>query len=188
MYATSVKRPSRANTGQTFLQTQIIGMMSQWTEINMRISLSKSQWEQIGKVAGWMEAPRDIDVICPKCHHNLGKASKLVQIMNNITCPKCRTIFDNPSSLTQIVAKKTRPSRMKVAGGWGRFSEDLCDQLEAQVMMGFRNNKSEQEIFQTIKSIPNIVQDMQIEDMSDEDLTDCIRENYRMQAILARRI
>jgi len=65
----------------------------------------------------------------------------------------------------------------RIAGGVGRFSEDLSDVLEAQVRMN--NDKSIREILNIIKADSGIVDMMQEEDMSDVELIDIIDETLR---------
>lgn len=95
----------------------------------MKIKLSKSQWEMIGKKAGWMN---------------------------------------------------------KSAGGYGRFSEDLADTLEAQVMMGVRDGLKSLQIFQLIKNNSDISQFIQSEGMTDSELQEFIDDHMRMLSLIKK--
>lgn len=94
----------------------------------MKIKLSKSQWEQIGKTCGWL----------------------------------------------------------KTAGGWGRFSEELSDCIEGKCLVGIQTNKKENEIFNEIKQDSGLSQMMAEEEMTDNELRQCIAENTRMYTYLNR--
>ena len=80
----------------------------------MKITISKSQWEEMGKKAGWI----------------------------------------------------------KSASGHGRFSKDLSDVLEAQVLIN--KKKTPQEIAIIIKSDAGLVNMMREEEMDDEELMELI--------------
>lgn len=77
------------------------------------------------------------------------------------------------------VAKELLAVARLVAGGWDRFSEDLSDILEAQIMMNKR--KSEMAIFNIIKakvrSDKPLADMMKEEGMTDRDLLRMIRSN-----------
>lgn len=64
----------------------------------------------------------------------------------------------------------------KMAGGWGRFSDDLAGVLEAQVLMN--KNKSSRDILRIIKSNSGIVKMMRDEGMTDRDLRDFLEDTY----------
>lgn len=70
----------------------------------MKIKLSKSQWEMIGKTAGWSATNEDFPNAgkkCPKCncsmlkHPDKDKADKGYK-----NCPKCNTTY-SPESQTK---------------------------------------------------------------------------------------
>jgi hypothetical protein len=91
-------------------------------------------------------------------------------------------IYDQTKKRLQRSGKKM-PSEIKriasgrlTAGGWGRFSEDLADVLEAQVRI--HKSKNEDEIFRIIKSDKGIVQMMKEEGMRDKDLHNFLNDEY----------
>jgi len=88
----------------------------------MKIKLSKSQWQQIGKMAGWI----------------------------------------------------------KKANGWGRFSGDLCDCIEGQVLLALRSNGNEETVFNAVKQDSGLAAMMLEEQMTDEELRECITENMAL--------
>ena len=67
----------------------------------------------------------------------------------------------------------------KIAGGIGRFSEDLSDVLEAQVHIN--KDKSIREILDIIKSDSGIVDMMRDEEMSDIELIDVIDDTLKFE-------
>ena len=102
----------------------------------MKVKLSKAQWEQVGKTAGWLK---------------------------------------------------------KKAGGWGRFSEDLSDVLEAQVMMAIQKHFNADEIFIRIKQFlseikgnDGLAQEILSEGITDEELKEFIDDHIRMMSIVNR--
>jgi len=84
-------------------------------------------------------------------------------------------------SMNKIAGELVRIARELNAGGWGRFSKDLSDILEAQIMINKR--KSESEIFNIIKGqLRNdrpLMEMMREEHMTDSDLREMIRSNLR---------
>jgi len=60
----------------------------------MKIKLSKSQWEGIGKKAGWMKKANEdysdmvrvVPPICPSCGESLNE--------DDFVCPSCDKVFD----------------------------------------------------------------------------------------------
>lgn len=62
----------------------------------MKIKLSKSQWELVGKKAGWMKNSSK-NSVCQKCgfQFNIEETKK----GNKATCPKCKTQYEFRSSL-----------------------------------------------------------------------------------------
>ena len=69
---------------------------------------------------------------------------------------------------------------MKLAGGWGRFSEDLCDVLQAQVMIGKKQEKNREEILLIIKNNPSIMRMVDTEEMTDDEIREYIIEQLIM--------
>lgn len=94
----------------------------------MKIQLSKTQWEHIGKVAGWIE---------------------------------------------------------KQANGWGRLSGDLTDVLEAKAIMGLRKGLTPQQIVEEIKADMNLQPFLAEEQVTDEELLECIKEEMEMYRLTA---
>ena len=94
----------------------------------MKIKLSKSQWEEMGKKAGWL----------------------------------------------------------KTAGGYGRFSGDLSDILEAQVLIHGREGKNAQEIFKIIKDMiaknAGLMGMVKEEKMTNKELLDLIKGNLEFNS------
>ena len=75
----------------------------------------------------------------------------------------------------KLVAKElTRVARILLSGGFGRFSPDLSDSLEAIVMKN--KSKSADEIAKIIKKDHGIRNDMKDEGMTDGDLLDIIKD------------
>ncbi|MFA7219086.1 MAG: hypothetical protein WC119_00980 [Synergistaceae bacterium] len=91
----------------------------------MKIKISKSKWEEIGRKAGWI----------------------------------------------------------KTAGGWKYYSEELSDIIEGAIGVGIRNNETESEIFNRIVNDKSLLELMGQEDMSLEDLRECIQDNIETYKI-----
>lgn len=95
----------------------------------MKIQLSKTQWEHIGKTAGWLS---------------------------------------------------------KQANGWGRLSGDLTDVIEAQVIIGLRNDLNAIQIVAVIKSDENIRPLLREEQVTDNELLECVTEEMEMYRLTAK--
>jgi hypothetical protein len=77
----------------------------------------------------------------------------------------------------QLVANEIlRAARDLAGGGWGRFSGDLADVLQAQVYG--KKGKSSRDLFRAIKSKPEIVSMMREEGMTDRDLMEFLEDNF----------
>ena len=73
-----------------------------------------------------------------------------------------------------VAAELVKMAKSLVGGGWGRFSEDLSDVLEAQNHI--HKNKDPREIFRIIKSNRGIAEMMRAEGMTDKDLRDFLND------------
>lgn len=237
---------------------------TQTAKTKTKIKLSRSQWEQIGKTAGWIKQanstrfiqeafwrisrgedkaavlksmgirdpsmisqldillqnnprvkPQDLPTafktandeskkVCQRCK---GKGRVVEQLMNHgtkttnphvIGCPMCSgkgytDQSDHDSYLHSLGVKPCPHGQSantkilkKKAGGMGRFSEDLSDTLEARIMIKYREGMDENTIFQNIKSDQSLVQFMSLEEMTDDELMECIRDTIRMINITSR--
>jgi len=75
----------------------------------------------------------------------------------------------------KLVAKElTRVARILLSGGFGRFSPDLSDVLEAIIVKN--KSKSEDEIVKIVKKDYGIRSDMKDEGMTDDNLRDIIKD------------
>jgi len=77
-----------------------------------------------------------------------------------------------------------RKSSVLIAGGWGRFSEELTDLIEAQVNMN--KDKQTSMIMKIIKENHSILDMMQDEGMTDRELTKFIEETKRYNKMIGR--
>jgi len=62
----------------------------------MKIKLSKSQWEGIGKKAGWMKVA-GVDSQCLEC--GFGFETERNKKNGIVTCPKCKRQFQQGSEV-----------------------------------------------------------------------------------------
>lgn len=57
----------------------------------MKIKLSKSQWEQVGRKAGWMKkAATEVNSICQNC----GSSKLIKKDEKHIVCDNCKSEFE----------------------------------------------------------------------------------------------
>ena len=78
-----------------------------------------------------------------------------------------------------LVAKElVKLAKTLMAGGWGRFSEDLADSIQGQVVK--QRGKKGMEIMKIIKHDVGLVAMMEEERMSDRDLMEIIKESMFM--------
>lgn len=75
-------------------------------------------------------------------------------------------------SKSQWQSAGKRAGWTRAAGGYGRFSEELCDIIEGQVLVN--KNKSSPEIAFIIKTDEGLLRMMQDEQMSDTELLEVI--------------
>ena len=73
----------------------------------------------------------------------------------------------------------------KTANGWGRLSGDLTDVIEAQAIMGLRKNLSAEQIVSIIKADVNLQPFLQEEQVTDEELLECVKEEMEMYRLTA---
>jgi hypothetical protein len=85
-------------------------------------------------------------------------------------------IRENMRAISLFGSEEQKVAKSRVGGGWGRFSEDLADVLQAQLMINKR--RSDREIFQIIKRDRGIVKMMREEGMTDGDLLEFINDTY----------
>lgn len=197
----------------------------------MRIKLNKSQWEQIGRTAGWIESAKKKKKQCWKGYEMVGtkeKDGKTVpncvpkKAQNSSGCQRCEVGiiyseggcnamfgFDHandpnfeyyefcphcgkknpqppkpydPDEDTHLASSKRK---INTAGGWGKFSEDLSDALEAQVSLGVRNGMDKNQIFEKINSDATLMQWINQEGGDNTDIMDCIIENMQMHEVVS---
>lgn len=69
-------------------------------------------------------------------------------------------------------------AKRMTGGGWDRFSEDLVDVIEGQVVS--HKGRTSDEIFRIIKGDSGIVSMMSEEGMTDRELKKCISDSMAM--------
>lgn len=140
----------------------------------MKIKLSKSQWQQIGKTAGWIkEAGKNCGrcgVLSPKTYRVKDESGVIIQ---EDLCLKCA---EYAKSKIDAIKQGSKNAVKKTAGGWGHMSEDLSDCIEGQCLLLSRSGGDENAIFAKIKEDSVLNSMLQDEQISDQDLRQCISE------------
>jgi hypothetical protein len=106
-----------------------------------------------------------------------GVASKAKMLETRLKQDKVASCVRRQGMDKQMVAREIlKAARDLAGGGWGRFSGDLADVLQAQVYG--KKGKSSRELFRVIKSRPEIVKMMKEEGMTDRDLMEFLEDNF----------
>ncbi len=73
----------------------------------------------------------------------------------------------------------------KQANGWGHFSGDLTDIIEAKAIMGLRSGLTPEQIAEEIKTDEGLKSFLIEELVTDEELLECIKEEMEMYRLTA---
>lgn len=142
----------------------------------MKITISKSQWEEIGMKGGWLRTA-SLDTETHKNFDN--KKDALAFLSDNplmsVGWPEGRGRMEACYWNGKI---KMTKADVKIASGHGRFSKDLSDILEGQVLAN--KGKNPQEIANIIKSDHGLINLIREEAMTDEELMEVIEGTLQL--------